>query len=295
MDGGFCLKETAPHENPLVPNKKLRELYTAIVEMRLLEEHVAGLQRKTKPSRRLDSIRGQEACRVSTAIDLKAGDLVSDSQVNAAMSLLFGARADSLLRHVAAIASGKKERTAIVAGEATGTRQLPWIDDVSDRLNMALGTALTLKTVKQANVVVTYLQRAEIPKSLWKRVLALSAKFDLPIIFVVLPETNRKKKAGAVNLCTKARSAGLPGIPVDASDAVALYRLAQESLGRTRAGDGPVLIDCIAVRREERLSDENDDPVLHMKNFLIGRKVCTEAWANYAGEGLRKKIAAASR
>jgi TPP-dependent pyruvate/acetoin dehydrogenase alpha subunit len=295
MDGGLCLKETAPHENPLVPNKKLRELYTAIVEMRLLEEHVAALQRKTKPSRRLDSTRGQEACRVSTAIDLNSGDLVSDSQVSAAMSLLFGARADSLLRHVAAIASGKKERTAIVAGEATGTRQLPWIDDVSDRLNMALGAALTFKTLKQAHVVVAYLQRVEIPKSLWKRVLALAAKFDLPIIFVVLPEVNRKKKAGAVNLCSKARSAGLPGIPVDAVDAVALYRLTQESLGRTRAGDGPVLIDCITAQRGERLAGESEDPVLHMKNFLIGRKVCTEVWANHVGDALRKKNAAASR
>lgn len=289
------MRETAPHENPLVPNKKLRELYTAIVEMRLLEEHVAALQRKTKPSRRLDSTHGQEACRVSMAIDLNSGDLVSDSQVSAAMSLLFGAKANLLLRHIAAIASGKKERTALSAEAATAPRPLPWIDDARDRLNMALGAALTFKTLKQANVVVAYLQRAEISKSLWKRVLALAAKFDLPIIFVVLPETKRKKKAGAVNICARARAAGLPGIPVDASDAVALYRLAQESLGRTRSGDGPVLIDCIAVPREERPADESDDPILHMKNFLIGRKVCTEAWADHAGDALRKKIAAVSR
>ncbi len=190
------MRETAPHENPLVPNKKLRELYTAIVEMRLLEEHVATLQRKTKPSRRLDSTRGQEACRVSTAIDLNSGDLVSDSQVSAAMSLLLGAKANPLLRHIAAIASGKKERTALSAEAATAPRPLPWIDDASDRLNMALGAALAFKTLKQANVVVAYLQRAEISKSLWKRVLALAAKFDLPIIFVVLPKRVVRRKQG---------------------------------------------------------------------------------------------------
>ncbi len=84
------MSETGQHENPLVPNKKLRQMYVAMAEARVLDEHIVRLQKGVKGRRRLDSTRGQEACRVSTAIDLVAGDLVSDSQVGVVMDLLAG-------------------------------------------------------------------------------------------------------------------------------------------------------------------------------------------------------------
>ena len=81
----------------------------------------------------------------------------------------------------------------------------------------------------------------------------------------------------------------MPGIPVDAGDAVAVYRVAQESLGRTRGGDGPVLIECVehlGVRGRRPI-----DPLDQMKEFLLGRKVGTKAWLNGASEGLVGRIA----
>ncbi len=103
-------------ENPLVPNEKLRQMYRAMAEARVLDEHIAKLQRRVKGRRRLDSIRGQEACRVSTAIDLGPGDLVSDSQVGVVMDLLAGEKVSSLLTRVAGLHSGKKEQE----GEGSG-------------------------------------------------------------------------------------------------------------------------------------------------------------------------------
>jgi TPP-dependent pyruvate/acetoin dehydrogenase alpha subunit len=269
-------------------------MYTAMVEARLLDEHIAKLQRKAKARHRLYSTFGQEACRVATAIELKQGDLVSDDQVDATMDLLFGANLTSLLRHIAAVVSGTKARTTMPTEEVVATRQLTWIDDASDRLKIAIGAALTFKTLKQTNIVVVYVHREELPKRVWKQILTLVAKLNLPIIFVVLPEADNKD-ARTANICAKARSAGIPGIPVDANDAVALYRVAQESIGRSRGGDGPVLIECISCGPLGQQSEGMDDPILHMKNFMVGRKVCSEDWANHAGDLFRKKIAAANR
>lgn len=285
------MNETAPRENPLVPNQKLLQIYTAIVEMRLLDEYAATLHHKKKLHRKPGSIRGQEACRVSTAIELQPGDIVSDAQGGAAMGLLFGAKAGSLLRSISADRK-KKERAAAAAEEAIAKRLLPWIEGVEDRLKLALGAALACKTLKQSNTVIVYIDRTEVTKGLWKSVLSLSGKLELPIIFVILPE--KGKKAGAVDLCARARAAGVPGIPVDANDAVALYRVAQESIGRTRGGGGPVLIDCVAAATNEQRGNENnegDDPIIHMKKFLVERKVCAETRADHAGDALRKKIA----
>jgi TPP-dependent pyruvate/acetoin dehydrogenase alpha subunit len=291
--GRSGLSETAAHENPLVPNKKLRQIYTAMVEARLLDEHIAKRQRKSKARHRLYSTFGQEACRVATAFELNSGDLISDVQINATMDLLFGASLAPLLRHIAAVVSGAQIRTTLLTEEAIAKRQLPWIDNAEERLLLTLGAALALKTFKQSNIVVAYVHNADLPKRAWKQVLTLSAKLNLPIIFVVLSETG-SKDSQATNICAKARSAGIPGIPVDVNDAVALYRVAQESIGRARGGDGSVLIECIPYQSQGQRNTEIDDPILHMKNFMTARKVCSPEWADRAGNVFRKRLAKAN-
>lgn len=292
---GECgLSKTVQRENPLVPHKKLRQIYTAMVEARVLDEHIAGLRRKSKARRKLDSIRGQEACRVSTAIELKSSDLISDAQFRASLGPLFGDPLDSLLRFAESAPS--KQKRAVVSNEQTiAKRQLPWVENVNDRLKLALGAALAFRTSGQRNIVVVYLYPVEISRELWHEVLKLAATLNLPVILVVLPSQRARKNAGTINICAKARSAGLPGIPVDASDAVALYRVAQEAIGRTRAGDGPVLIECIVPRSTRQRNDETDDPIIHMKNFLVGREICTETWIDQAGNSLRSRLGAPAR
>jgi TPP-dependent pyruvate/acetoin dehydrogenase alpha subunit len=277
------------HENPLVPNAKLRQMFVAMAEARALDEHIAGLQKSVKARRKLESTRGQEACRVSTAIDLGPGDLVSDSQMGVVMELVAGAKVTSLLKRVNEIHSGKKARSASAPG--TSGRVLPWIDDAGERLRMAMGAALSFKTLGRANVVVAYVRSDGVAKGTWRLVLKLAAKLELPIIFVILPQVKGEKTNGAGDLHAKTARWGVPGIPVDAGDAVAVYRVAQESLGRTRGGDGPVLIECVTYRGEGGRG--SIDPLDQMKEFLLGRKVGTKAWLNGASNGLSRRVAAA--
>jgi TPP-dependent pyruvate/acetoin dehydrogenase alpha subunit len=283
--GEIFLSDTKPFENPLIPNKKLRQLFVAMVEMRALDEHVATVQRGVKARRRMLSTRGEEACRVSLGIELVAGDLVSDAAVGVAMGLVAGVGVGPLLRQVAAGGSSVN---------AAAGRQLAWIEDVGDRLRMAMGAALSFKTLKQANVVVAVVREGEVSNGTWRRVLTLASKLELPIIFVVLPEASGKKTKRKVagDLSALARSCGVPGIPVDAGDAVALYRVAQESLGRMRGGDGPVLVECVALAVKGRRGVV--DPLVQMREFLLGRRVCSEAWLDRAREAVTRQIAAAS-
>ena len=281
------MSETKVHENPLVPNAKLRQMFVAMAEARALDEHIAALEKKAKTRRKLDSTRGQEACRVSTAIDLGPGDLVSDSQVGVAMELIAGAKVASLLEQVKQIHSGKKAKRTKTPG--TSGRLLPWIDDAEERLRMAMGAALSFKVLGRPNVVVAYVRSSGVAKGAWRRILELAAKLELPIIFVVLPKTKGEKR-GAGDLHTRTARWGVPGIPVDAGDAVAVYRVAQESFGRTRGGDGPVLIECLEYRTG---GGETIDPVEQMKEFLLGRNVGSKAWLEGASKGLRRRIAAA--
>jgi acetoin:2,6-dichlorophenolindophenol oxidoreductase subunit alpha len=286
------LSDAGLYENPLVPNKKLLQMYGAMADARALDEHISRLQKRMKPRRRLDSTRGQEACRVSTALELLPGDLVSDSQPGVVMDLLSGDKVRSLLQRMAEFHAGKIDAAKLVKSGSLA-RQLPWIEETTDRLNMAMGAALSFKTLKRGSVVVAYVRHSQLDKKEWRRTLELTSRLELPIIFVVLPR-DPEKKDEIKNLCAKARSWGMPGIPVDASDAVALYRVTQESLGRIRADGGPVLIECITYHLKDSTDHDGvvDDPLLQMKGFLLSRKVCTKAWLKQTGERLIKRISA---
>jgi TPP-dependent pyruvate/acetoin dehydrogenase alpha subunit len=74
---------------------------------------------------------------------------------------------------------------------------------------------------------------------------------------------------------------------------VALYRVTQESLGRTRGGDGPVLVECVRWRIEGKRG-VTDDPLIHLQEFLRERKIATSAWFENANDSARKRLTAKS-
>ena len=73
---------------------------------------------------------------------------------------------------------------------------------------------------------------------------------------------------------------GIPAIAVDASDAVAIYRVACEAIARARQGRGPTLVECVPVPdagalppSAERIHLQTEfralnDPNLAMKDHL---------------------------
>lgn len=269
------------HENPLLPNKKLRQIYQAMAEARALDEHFMKLPGRNKSRCRLDSIRGQEACRIGTAIDLRPGDLVSDSRPRVVMERLAGEKINSLVRRAEELCS---TRNWTAAG---GRRLLPWIENPGERLRLAMGAALAFKISGRNNVVVVYVLRGSVSRRDWGRVLSLASKLELPLIFVVLSSIRGEKSAKKINLSDKARQFGVPGIPVDAGDAMALFRVAQESLGRIRCGDGPVLIECLGFPWRNR---EDNDPLIRLRDSLIARKICTRSWLRSADRDIRRRI-----
>lgn len=279
------MSTTKPHENPLVPHKKLREMYVAMVQARVLDEHLAAVSRKSKGGVRWDSTRGQEACRVSTAIELGEGDLVSDGHRSMVMELMTGATVKSMMRVAPSLRTGKSAGESKRTAGSAGAGRLPWMEDGGDRLRMAVGAAMALKMLKRRTIVVAYFLPREVASAVWLRMLAVAAKFDLPILFVVLPETGGRKAK---------RPRGVPAIPVDANDPVALYRVAQESIGRARSEGGPVMIECVLCEAEGRRGGREDDALEQMKGFMLGRKVSNEQWLDGVAPAFRKRLAAAN-
>lgn len=232
----------------------MRELYRALVETRALGERLPRTGQVP---------RGLEACWAATALDLHEGDLTSDRAA--------GSLPGYLRAIVARKASGLPGRMAVQAllsapGESfAGT--------AVDRLLCATGAAMALKAEGERSVSLAYVRPGELSAADWKRVLRVAAVGELPLVIVA---------AGCGDLPPS--TSKVPVIPVDAADAVAIYRVAQESLLRARAEGGVVVIECVRTRL---------DPVVVLGGQLSAKGIATTAWMAGAESRMRTLLASA--
>jgi TPP-dependent pyruvate/acetoin dehydrogenase alpha subunit len=275
------------YENPLIPNARLRRIYAAILQARLLGDSLP-------PSRRRIT-RGLEAALVSTSVDLAANDLVSDALATPVLDHL---RATSFAPPTPGASTPHLKPKARAALTAWATPSaLPSTPVIADRIRTALGAASALRaahaksrtytsattaTPRESGVVVTYTQPGEVPASLWQKTLAFAAHHELPLVFVVLPpprikSSNTPKQPPHLSpiIATALRNT-VPGIAVDANDPIALYRVAQESIARARMGGGPALIECVPFAvHGSRTPPEDALPAL--ERYLLQRHASTRA------------------
>lgn len=285
----------ASFDNPLIPNARVRQIYLAMMQVRQLEETLAA----QKPRRAGSAAAlGLEACLVSTSVDLGVRDLVSDALAGGVVEFLRGATLESVVRK-----DGKKRGLKASCGSAAKFPDWPGIEE---RLWAALGAAATLKsqraqaepeadgtTTTDSGVAVVYTRLGEVTPGLWRRTLAHVAEQELPVVFVVLPAVGRSSSVKPGVTSAMAMRHGIPGIAVDADDAVAIYRVSQEALGRARMGGGPVLIECVpfVLEAARGLHKASMDAIRGLEHYMLGRHIATRKWMERETKAFAKRVA----
>ena len=239
----------------------MRAMFRALVETRALSEQAGkklGLPGKL------------EACWVGTAIDLQPGDVAS--------GLLTGAYG-SFIR---AVGARKMDRAATRAEFRRATEQAaaakPLPGTASDTVCCAIGQAMALGAAGEKQVVVTYAGVDELTAAEWKRVLAVANEGALPLVVVAVPPVRTAVVVDVSEVAGKVTGARIPVVPVDAGDAVALYRVMQETCVRARADGGVAVIECVRF---------GTDPVRLLGDQLRKKGICTEGWIGKVEEGAR--------
>ena len=294
------ISDSTAGESPLVPNRTMQRMYEGMVQSRLLLDFI----RTRRPKVDAPDLRGQEACRASALIDLGPNDFISDRSGRTASAFLHGAD----LRNFVTTPKRKGFHNQQKVIEQKGvTGLLPYVEDTADRLQLALGVGLAARQTRLANVVIVFVDPVEAKPSLWHKNLQFAALEQLPILFMALPSPFRKAVGASrlerpFKLSERSTSLGVPGIPVDASDAVALFRVAQESIGRARSGGGPALIECVPFKAPDnaargktakaKLSTMNAcvDPILAMEEMLLRRRVCGQDWLTNVGPAFQARL-----
>jgi TPP-dependent pyruvate/acetoin dehydrogenase alpha subunit len=225
--------ELAGHQGfSIISNEKLCQLYISMVKCRLLAERLQNRAGETAS--------GHEAAAAGVISALLPGDAVAVAQGNLIALFLQNEQRDKPLK-------------ALLARAAE--------TDFAAQLKLTLRTAQANKTAGNGKIAVAFFSKDEhVPE---KTLQQASAK-RLPVLFV--------RQATVFSDAFGAPISGVPAIPVDGRDVVAVYRVATESVTHARKGNGPTLIECIFDPTEAH------DPILKMEAYLTRKGLFREAW-----------------
>jgi pyruvate dehydrogenase E1 component alpha subunit len=234
-------------ENPLLPHRKLRELHALMVRCRSLE------QRQSSRA----SVR--EALLAATLIHLLPGDLLS------------GSVGDRVIEKLAP--EGKRQQPA---GTLLGEVSPP------TRLLACAAAARGLQAAGTDGVVLAF-AGAGGPELGWMEALEWAYSSELPLILACSDATNgaasssRKGAESAIDFSSMSRFARrhhLPVLTVDGEDAVAVYRVMQESVLRARQGGGPSALWAVMTpARAVAGMPRSRQPIARLRSYLSARQI----------------------
>jgi hypothetical protein len=249
-----------------MPSATLRQIYAAILRLRMLRESGGGSPTSRKTSA---SLHGLEACLVSPVVDLGPEDLVCEPPESRSLDLLRGI-------------SGNGRRRVSAAPAPVLAMRLHAPESGPERLWAAAGAAATLRAralrsgTREGAAMVCYVRPSDASPAVWTRVLTHVSANRLPLLLVVLPQSRLQpsRHAKVSRLAVRHR---VPGIPVDQHDAVALYRVAQEAIGHARLGGGGALIECVrySIAGQKQTAP---DPIAVLGQYMLSRGAADPRW-----------------
>jgi pyruvate dehydrogenase E1 component alpha subunit len=272
----------------LISNQKLLDLYRWMLQCRRLAEQSTRLVADSGSATARKDPLHNEAVLAAMAIDLLADDTV----VVASNDLLPGFVKGLPLERFLQILALSTKTARVTPKTAPLVQPILWSDpalhllalssEIADRLPIATGVALANQVRGNARVVVVFARDEEAASDAWQECFAFAAAHDLPLLFALddTPMSTEKssKSSSLAVLARKAKSAAVPAITVDRNDAVAVYRVACESISRARLGRGPTLILCqrfqLVGRSKTKLALQDarpQCPLANMESYLAAK------------------------
>jgi len=243
----------------------LQDMFWHLLLSRRLDERAWVLHRQGKIAFHISGI-GHEAAQIGMAYALERGtDYVTPYYRDLSLMIALGLTPREFMLGL----MGKK-------GEpSSGGRQMPshWSmremnvvsqsSPVATQCTHAVGLALACKLSGDPAIVLCTVGEGATSQGEWYEAVNWAAIHALPVVFVV--ENNRfaisvrqEQQMAVKNVADKALGLGLPGVTVEGSDLVGVYRAVKHAADRARRGGGPALIEAITYRITPHSSDDDD-------------------------------------
>jgi hypothetical protein len=241
----------------LISNDKFRQLFHALVASQGVNDYLRTLG---KPS----PVANREAGPAGLVLDLRPEDTI----------LL------PTPTHFAHRVKGKALKEVLAEAEAASN------DKLGKRLAEAIAVAVQHRMEKNSAIVLTLFELPEENEnglSAYDEVFSVAWASKLPILFVL---ESQERILDSVKF--KEMHPALPFITVDAHDIVAVYRVAQESIVRTREGAGPAVIELAPFSGDG--AGAVVDPVEKMHGYLRSKGLPVKRWEADARRRFEKEL-----
>ncbi|MQU09483.1 thiamine pyrophosphate-dependent dehydrogenase E1 component subunit alpha [Pseudomonas helleri] len=197
---------------------------------------------------------GEEAIAVGVCENLKDTDYIGSTHrghghciakgcdIHGMMAEIFGkdsglCRGKGGSMHIADLSKGMLGANAIVGGAPP----------------LAIGAALTAKTLGNGGVAVSFTGDGGSNQGLVFEAMNMAVVLQLPVIFMFENNgfgeaTGHDYAVGGRNITQRAAGFGMPAVKVDGTDFFAVHEAVSEAVERARNGGGPTAIEAIAHR-----------------------------------------------
>jgi pyruvate dehydrogenase E1 component alpha subunit len=243
-------------EEPAALPPDWEKLLRSMLSIRSFEDQVKGLFGSGLVRGSTHLCQGQEAVSVGVCSLLTPGDVMSCTYRGHGAVLAAGAALDAcfaeILGRQGGLCGGKGGsmhladfQKGIIGSNAIVGAQLP----------IAVGAGLAAQYKKTGTLSVVFSGDGSTNIGAFHESLNMAAVWRLPVVVVI--ENNHYGEYSPLaattpiaRLCERAASYGIPGIPVDGNDLLAVRAVAKEAFARARAGQGPTLIEADTYRHE---------------------------------------------
>jgi 2-oxoisovalerate dehydrogenase E1 component alpha subunit len=289
---------TPKHEELSLSKEQLLEMYYYMLLARSLDERMWLLNRQGKAPFVI-SCQGHEAIQVGTVMALERGkDWFLPYYRDLAMCLALGyTPREAMLQHFARRDepnSGGRQMPGHYGHKAL--KIVTGSSPVATQNCHAVGIALAAKIRGTDEVSVVSVGEGGTSKGDWHESLNFAGIHKLPVIF--LCQNNQyaisvpvPQQVAGGSVAARGEGYGMPGVEVDGTDALEVYRVMKEAAERARSGEGPTLVEAMTYRLTAHSSDDNDrtyrgreeidewrakEPLPKFRQYLLDSGIATE-------------------
>lgn len=290
--------------------KDLKEMYTAMVRVRKMDEKLVILQRQGRIGFYLEC-KGQEANHIGAAYAMEEDDWFIPHYRDQGIPLLKGVPMQKLVHQC----FGNAE-------DNTKGRQMPVHYSFRDinfysissplgvQIIQAAGMAYAQKLKGTKDVSMVFFGDGSASEGDFHSGMNFAGVQKVPCIFIL--ENNQyaisvpvHKQTGNTNFFEKAQGYGMPGVRVDGNDVLAMYKATKEAVDRARNGEGPTLIEAVSFRMaahstsddpsryvsdEEFAEWEKKDPIARFEKYLLKNDIIDEDFITKTAEDATAEV-----
>ena len=164
-------------------------------------------------------------------------------------------------------------------------------------LLVAAGVAWEIKNQKRGEIVLAFLGDGATSEGFTHEAMNAAGLWKLPIVFVcnnnqLAISTPFEKQVAGGNIAQRAAAYGFKSARIDGTDVLKVHKAVSMAADLARAGDGPVLIECVGFRISghaehdaadyipKEIWDEwkkpEHDPIVKFQRYLIGNRLANE-------------------